>query len=103
MQPRGAKVDVSGVEPWQTPVEDFYLIDTAILSRPAIRPKDWELRIHGMVERELVLTYDDLVAREITQDWITLNCVSNQVGGDLIGNAWWSGVRLEGDPRGGRA
>jgi DMSO/TMAO reductase YedYZ molybdopterin-dependent catalytic subunit len=94
--PRGAKIDVSGVEPWQTPVEDFYLIDTTILSRPAIRPKDWELRIHGMVDRELVLTYSDLVAREITQDWITLNCVSNEVGGDLIGNAWWSGVRLAG-------
>ena len=49
-----------------------------------------------MVDRELVLTYHDLVAREITQDWITLNCVSNEVGGDLIGNAWWSGVLLKG-------
>ena len=52
VQPRGAKVDVAGVEPWQTSVEDFYLIDTTILSRPAIRPKDWELRIHGMVDED---------------------------------------------------
>ncbi|KAA1427410.1 molybdopterin-dependent oxidoreductase [Nocardioides antri] len=94
--PRGTKVDVEGVRPWQTPVEDFYLIDTTILSRPAIRLRDWELRIHGMVERELVINYADLVSRGITQDWITLNCVSNEVGGDLIGNAWWSGFRLAG-------
>ncbi len=92
--PRGAKVEVDGVRPWQTSAEDFYLIDTTILSRPAIRPKDWELRIHGKVEHELRLTYDDLTSRGITEDWITLNCVSNEVGGDLIGNAWWSGVRL---------
>jgi DMSO/TMAO reductase YedYZ molybdopterin-dependent catalytic subunit len=93
--PRGVKVDVDGVAPWQTSADDFYLIDTAILA-PSIRPKDWEIRIHGMVERELVLTYDDLVSREISEDWITLNCVSNEVGGDLIGNAWWSGIRLSG-------
>ncbi|MDZ5621281.1 molybdopterin-dependent oxidoreductase [Nocardioides bizhenqiangii] len=93
--PRGVKVDVEGVRPWQTSADDFYLIDTAIL-KPNIRLKDWELRIHGMVGRELVLSYDDLVARGISEDWITLNCVSNEVGGDLIGNAWWSGVRLAG-------
>jgi len=93
--PRGVKVEVDGVAKWQTSADDFYLIDTAIL-KPNIRPKDWELRIHGKVDREITLTYDDLVAREITEDWITLNCVSNEVGGDLIGNAWWSGVRLAG-------
>ncbi|TNM36721.1 oxidoreductase, partial [Nocardioides albidus] len=82
-----------GVSSWQTANEGFYLIDTAII-KPTIAPADWELRIHGMVEREIRLTYADLVRREITQDWITLNCVSNEVGGDLVGNAWWSGTRL---------
>ncbi len=47
-----------------------------------------------MVDREITLTYDDLVAREFTEGWITLNCVSNPVGGELIGNAWWSGIRV---------
>ncbi|PWN04853.1 oxidoreductase [Nocardioides silvaticus] len=93
--PRGAKVDVPGVQPWQTPTDDFYLIDTTFVP-PAIRVKDWVLRIHGKVQNEMTLSYDDLVARGITEDWITLNCVSNQVGGDLVGNAWWSGVRLAG-------
>ncbi|WP_372497928.1 molybdopterin-dependent oxidoreductase [Nocardioides carbamazepini] len=91
--PDGVGNGVEGVSPWQTANDDFYLIDTAII-KPTIAPADWELRIHGMVEREVRLSYADLVRREITQDWITLNCVSNEVGGDLIGNAWWSGIRL---------
>lgn len=91
--PNGASFDIENVSLWQTPSEDFYLIDTAFI-KPTIEPADWQLRIHGMVDREITLSYQDLVSREITQDWITLNCVSNEVGGDLIGNAWWSGVRL---------
>jgi DMSO/TMAO reductase YedYZ molybdopterin-dependent catalytic subunit len=91
--PAGVSSGLAEVTPWQTPNDDFYLIHTAI-SVPAIEPKDWRLRIHGMVDRELVLTYDDLIARGLTESWVTLNCVSNEVGGDLIGNAWWSGVRL---------
>ncbi|GAA1529430.1 molybdopterin-dependent oxidoreductase [Nocardioides humi] len=91
--PDGVSVGVEGVSPWQTPNDDFYRIDTAFI-KPTIAPADWELRIHGMVDRELRLSYADLVRREIAEDWITLNCVSNEVGGDLIGNAWWSGVRL---------
>ena len=76
-----------------TPNDAFYRIDTA-LAVPAVEPETWQLRIHGLVDRELVLTYQDLVDRELTEAWITLNCVSNEVGGDLIGNAWWSGVRI---------
>ncbi len=91
--PRKTKVGVDGVSSWMTPANEFYLIDTAVIV-PTIEPKDWSIRIHGMVEREIELSYDDLVAHEITESWVTLNCVSNEVGGDLIGNAWWSGVRL---------
>lgn len=93
--PKAARLDVAGLAPWATPADDFYLIDTAFI-KPTIEPADWQIRIHGRVERELTLTYAELVGREITEDWITLNCVSNEVGGDLIGNAWWSGVRLAG-------
>ncbi len=91
--PPAATIGVRDVSPWQTPNDDFYLIHTAI-SVPAVEPKDWRLRIHGMVDRELVLTYDDLIARGLTEAWVTLNCVSNEVGGGLVGNAWWSGVRI---------
>lgn len=91
--PPATRVGVKGVSPWRTESNLFYLIHTAIVV-PTIEPKDWMLRIHGLVDRELVLTYAELVERQFTEAWITLNCVSNPVGGDLIGNAWWSGVRL---------
>jgi DMSO/TMAO reductase YedYZ molybdopterin-dependent catalytic subunit len=91
--PSGVSVGVPGVEPWRTPSDDFYLIHTA-LTVPAIAPHEWSLRIHGMVENELTVSYTDLVARGFTEDWITLCCVSNEVGGDLIGNAYWSGVPI---------
>jgi DMSO/TMAO reductase YedYZ molybdopterin-dependent catalytic subunit len=89
--PVGAAVGVPGVGTWRTPNKDFYIIHTT-LAPPAISPPDWKLRIHGMVDRELTLTYQDLIDRQMTEAWITLCCVSNEVGGDLVGNAWWSGV-----------
>lgn len=91
--PEGVRVGLEGVTPWATPARDFYRIDTAFVV-PTIEPTDWQLRIHGMVDREIVLTYQQLIDRQVTQAWVTLNCVSNPVGGDLIGNAWWSGVRI---------
>jgi DMSO/TMAO reductase YedYZ molybdopterin-dependent catalytic subunit len=59
-----------------------------------VDPDEWVLRIHGMVRHPLEITYRDLLARKLTEAWVTLCCVSNPVGGDLIGNAWWSGVRV---------
>src|SRR5690606_6091317 len=90
--PEGADLGVPDAEPWQTPNGDFYLIDTA-LSVPLVHPEDWSLRVHGMVDEEVVLSFDDLVALGLIDRWITLCCVSNQVGGNLIGNALWTGVR----------
>ncbi len=91
--PERARIGLRGVSSWQTSEKDFYLIHTAI-ALPTIEPAEWTLRIHGLVDRELTLSYQDLLDRKRTEAWITLNCVSNPVGGDLIGNAWWSGVRL---------
>ncbi|NEE01563.1 molybdopterin-dependent oxidoreductase [Phytoactinopolyspora halotolerans] len=89
--PPEADLDVSGAQPWRTPNDDFYLIDTAF-SKPHVHPDDWTLRIHGMVEREVELTFDELVEMGLVDAWVTLACVSNPVGGDLIGNALWTGV-----------
>ena len=91
--PEGAEIGVATMTPWRVPNEEFYRIDTALVV-PAIDPNEWELRIHGMVEREVTITYRDLLVRELTEDWLTICCVSNPVGGDLIGNAWWSGVPI---------
>ncbi|WP_240755565.1 molybdopterin-dependent oxidoreductase [Nocardioides iriomotensis] len=91
--PAGAEVGLAGLTPWRVPNNAFYRIDTALVL-PAIDPTEWRLRVHGMVDREVTLTYQDLLDTELTEAWVTLCCVSNEVGGDLIGNAWWSGVRI---------
>ncbi len=82
-----------GISPLITPNGDFYLIDTALL-RPQVDPANWTLRITGMVDRELTFTHDDLLARATTVAPVTLSCVSNEVGGKLVGNAVWQGVPL---------
>jgi DMSO/TMAO reductase YedYZ molybdopterin-dependent catalytic subunit len=82
-----------GAKPWATPSADFYRIDTA-LTVPQVGSHDWQLRVHGMVDREITLTYDELRARPMIDRWITLCCVSNPVGGPLVGNALWRGTRL---------
>ncbi len=92
--PSGVDFGIKDQEPWLTPNDVFYRIDTA-LSPPLIDPFDWELRIHGMVEREMTLSYQDLLDRGLKDAWITICCVSNPVGGDLIGNSTWSGVPIK--------
>lgn len=89
---RGPDLGLSGVA-WATPNAQFYRIDTA-LTVPQLDPDTWALRVHGMVERDITLTWRQLLARPMIERWITLCCVSNTVGGNLIGNALFQGVRL---------
>jgi DMSO/TMAO reductase YedYZ molybdopterin-dependent catalytic subunit len=92
--PPGATFDaLAGLDPFRTPNADFYRIDTALVV-PRLSVTDWSLRITGLVERELELTWDDVLARPLVERWTTLSCVSNPVGGDLVGNALWLGVPL---------
>jgi DMSO/TMAO reductase YedYZ molybdopterin-dependent catalytic subunit len=91
--PDGADLLVDGANPWRTPNQNFYRIDTA-LSEPLVRAEDWTLRVHGMVENEVELDYDQLVGMGLESRWLTLNCVSNEVGGHLIGNALWTGIPI---------
>lgn len=91
--PGGASLDVDGITPYVTPNADFYRIDTA-LRVPSIDPADWSLRIHGAVEHEVTLTWDELLALPLEEHMATLSCVSNEVGGDLIGNALWLGYPI---------
>ena len=88
-----ADATLSPITPFITPNDDFYLIDTA-LSVPRIRLDTWAVDIDGMVDRPLRLTYDDLLARPQVERIITIACVSNEVGGNLIGTARWQGVLL---------
>jgi DMSO/TMAO reductase YedYZ molybdopterin-dependent catalytic subunit len=89
--PAGAELDVPGLTPLFTPNADFYRVDTA-LTVPSVDPGSWRLTIDGMVGRRVELTFDELVAMGLDEYAVTLTCVSNEVGGDLIGNAVWLGV-----------
>ncbi|MBF6174536.1 molybdopterin-dependent oxidoreductase [Nocardia blacklockiae] len=89
-----AELRVPGLTPYVTPNSDFYRIDTALVV-PQVSTETWSLRIHGMVEREIRLSYADLARRTPVERLVTLTCVSNPVGGDLIGNAHWLGYRLD--------
>jgi DMSO/TMAO reductase YedYZ molybdopterin-dependent catalytic subunit len=91
--PSGASLDVAGITPYLTKNKDFYRVDTA-LRVPDVPVDGWTLRIHGMVDNELTLTYEDLLSRRLVEDRITLTCVSNPVGGEYLGNATWIGVPL---------
>lgn len=82
---------VPGVSPLRTPTADFYRIDTA-LSIPRVDVDDWSLTVDGMVDREVTVTFDELVALGLVERDITLNCVSNEVGGPYIGSTRWTGV-----------
>ena len=83
--PVGAELDVPGITPLITPNADFYRVDTA-LTVPTVDPAAWRLVIDGMVDRRVELTFDDLVGMGLDAYAITLTCVSNVVGGELVNN-----------------
>jgi DMSO/TMAO reductase YedYZ molybdopterin-dependent catalytic subunit len=93
--PPGSDLHIPGLSSFITPDGSFYRVDTAILL-PEVDPANWQLRIHGMVQREMTLTFDELLRRPLIEDYVTLTCVSNPVGGPYIGNAKWLGASLAG-------
>lgn len=88
-----ADLGLPGLSPVITPNRDFYRIDTAF-SVPRVDIQEWELRIEGMVDRPYSISYADLLDMPMVERHVTLSCVSNEVGGDLVGNARWLGVPL---------
>jgi len=91
--PAGADFRINGLSPYITPNDAFYRIDTA-LQVPVISPGEWSLKVIGMVEHEVELTFAQLTALPLEEHVATLTCVSNEVAGDLIGNALWRGYPI---------
>ncbi|KQM15174.1 oxidoreductase [Plantibacter sp. Leaf171] len=89
--PDGAEVDVDGISPLFTPNDKFYRVDTA-LTVPTIDPGTWSLTIDGMVGEQVQISFDELLAMGLDEYVITMTCVSNEVGGSLLGNAKWLGI-----------
>lgn len=91
--PETVTFEVDGLTPYITPTTDFYRIDTN-LELPRIDPEAHVLRVHGMVDRELRIPFQQLLRRELLEIPLTMTCVSNEVGGGLVGNAVWLGIPL---------
>ncbi|WP_298462442.1 molybdopterin-dependent oxidoreductase [uncultured Cellulomonas sp.] len=91
--PPEADLEIPGLTPLFVPNEEFYRIDTA-LTIPQVDPEAWSLSIEGMVDSPYRLTYAELLEMPHLEADITLTCVSNEVGGGLVGNARWQGVPL---------
>lgn len=91
--PAGSAFDVPGLSALVTPNDRFYRIDTALVA-PNVDPSRWSLRVTGMVDSAYEISYEELLAMSLIEEHVTICCVSNEVGGDLIGNAKWLGVPL---------
>lgn len=76
-----------------TPNAEFFRIDNSFGS-PKVDPAAWKMTIGGMVDKPITLDLATLSSMPQVTRTITLCCVSNEVGGDLVGNAEWTGVLL---------
>jgi DMSO/TMAO reductase YedYZ molybdopterin-dependent catalytic subunit len=91
--PASAELGIDGLSPVVTSNEAFYRIDTAF-SIPRVDIQEWTMSVEGMVDRPYSIDYFDLLDMRMVERDVTLSCVSNEVGGDLVGNARWLGVPL---------
>jgi DMSO/TMAO reductase YedYZ molybdopterin-dependent catalytic subunit len=85
--------EIEGISPYITSNNDFYRIDTA-LRVPTIEPVNWNLTIDGLVDNPYELSYEEILEMDLVKKDVTLTCVSNEIGGPLVGNAVWTGVPL---------
>jgi DMSO/TMAO reductase YedYZ molybdopterin-dependent catalytic subunit len=85
--------DIKGLSPFYTPNAQFYRVDTSLVI-PQVSPASWELRIHGMVDNPMTISFNELMKRPMIDHDVTLTCVSESIGGNYIGNARWQGTLL---------
>jgi DMSO/TMAO reductase YedYZ molybdopterin-dependent catalytic subunit len=86
-------LNIPGMSPFYTPNAEFYRVDTSLII-PQVSPASWQLRIHGMVDNPMTITFDELMKQPMIEHDVTLTCVSEGVGGGYIGNARWQGTLL---------
>jgi DMSO/TMAO reductase YedYZ molybdopterin-dependent catalytic subunit len=85
--------EIAGLTPEMTSNRLHYTVDESIID-PNIDRGSWRLRVDGLVGRPVSLGYEELLAMPSTEQYVTLQCISNLVGGDLVGTAKWTGVPL---------
>jgi hypothetical protein len=92
--PNAPPFDLKGISPEVTDVKDFYTVSKNFID-PSVAVGSWRLKIDGLVDKPMELTYDQLTALPASDGYYTLMCISNEIGGDLWGNAAWRGVKLK--------
>jgi DMSO/TMAO reductase YedYZ molybdopterin-dependent catalytic subunit len=92
--PNAPPFDLKGISPEVTDVGDFYTVSKNVID-PSVAVGGWRLKIDGLVDQPMELTYDQLTALPASDGYYTLMCISNEIGGDLWGNAAWRGVKLK--------
>jgi DMSO/TMAO reductase YedYZ molybdopterin-dependent catalytic subunit len=85
--------DIEGLSTFYTPNSKFYRVDTSLVV-PQVSPASWQLKIHGMVDKPMTISFDELMKRPMIDHDVTLTCVSESIGGNYIGNARWQGTLL---------
>ena len=89
--PLATSLNIPGISPFYTPNADFYRVDTALIT-PQLQASSWQLKIHGMVDNPMTITFAELMKMPMIEQDITLTCVSEAVGGGYVGNARWQGT-----------
>lgn len=77
----------------ETPTYLFYRIDINAIV-PVVDAAGWTLSVKGLVNNPLVINYDQIKGMNTIEQYATLSCISNKIGGDLVSTALWKGVRL---------
>lgn len=91
---RAIELGIPGLSPEITPNDKFYVVSKNVFRDPSVQEAAWRLEIKGLVDRPLTLTYQEIKTLPASNQFFTLQCISNEVGGELIGNADWRGVHL---------
>jgi DMSO/TMAO reductase YedYZ molybdopterin-dependent catalytic subunit len=84
---------LAGISPEITPVQDFYVVSKNIVD-PSVGAGGWHLAVNGMVDKPLTLTLADLQGLQKTTEYVTLECISNNVGGSQMSTGEFVGVSL---------
>lgn len=92
--PRAPFPNIPGLTPEITSAEDHYVVDINFV-QPAVSADGWSLKVTGLVDSPLDLNFQQLQQRfPVVEEYSVLSCISNEVGGDLVGHSLWGGVRL---------
>jgi len=85
---------LSGPSPQLTPVANFYVVSKNLGGDPNVDGPSWRLKIAGLAGNPVTLTLEDLRALPVTTEYVTLECISNDVGGSLMSTGVFTGVSL---------